>query len=177
SLVEIACLIVALAGIGNVIGLNEVKLSSLGLALATLSAVGYAASIFWNSVKLRSANGTVVTLYIAISGVAVTTLFLITTGSFALTPAGMGGWLPLLVTCFFFAVAFIGMFKAVELVGGAPTAMTLNLEPVFVMFLAAMLLDEALTLPRLLGCTMVIGAVVASEAWRNRKPAAIELAS
>lgn len=55
--------------------------------------------------------------------------------------------------------------------------MVLNLEPVFVMFLAAILLDEALTLPRLLGSAMVIGAVVVSETWRNRRTAAVEFAS
>ncbi len=60
--------------------------------------------------------------------------------------------------------------------GGAPTAMLLNLEPVFVMFLAALLLGEELSLPRLLGSAMVIGAVVVSEAWRNRRTAAIEIA-
>ena len=92
-----------------------------------------------------------------------------------MTPAGFGGWLPLLATCFFFTVSFIGMYKAVQWAGGAPTAMLLNLEPVFVMFLAALLLGEALSLPRLLGSAMVIGAVAVSEAWRNRKVAAAEL--
>lgn len=174
--VEVICLVIALAGIGIVIGLDEVTLSSLGLLFGAIAALGYAASIFWNSIKLRSADGTVVSFYMAISSVATTALFLVATGTFALTQTGLSGWLPLLATCFFFAVSFIGMFKAVQWAGGAPTAMVLNLEPVFVMFLAALLLGERLSLPRLLGCAMVIGAVVASEAWRNRKTAAVELA-
>jgi drug/metabolite transporter (DMT)-like permease len=176
GLVEIICLIVALAGIGIVIGLNEVTLSSLGLLLGGVSAVGYAASIFWNGVKLRTADGTIVSFHMAIVGVAITGLFLLATGSFAPTGAGFSGWLPLLVTCFFFTISFIGMFKAVQLAGGAPTAMLLNLEPVFVMILAALFLGEELTLPRILGSAMVIGAVVVSEAWRNRKAAALQVA-
>ncbi|WP_119274838.1 DMT family transporter [Taklimakanibacter deserti] len=176
SLVEFLCLIVALAGISIVIGLNEVTLSSLGLLFGAISALGYGASIFWNSIKLRNADGTVVSYYMAISGVATTALFLLATGTFAVTQAGFSGWLPLLVTCFFFTVSFIGMFKAVQWAGGAPTAMLLNLEPVFVMFLAALLLGEELSLPRLLGSAMVIGAVAVSEAWRNRKAVAIEAA-
>ena len=177
SPVEIICLIVALGGIGIIIGLNEVKLSTFGLLLGALSAVGYAASIFWNSIKLRTADGTVVSFHMAIAGVATTGLFLLATGAFAVTQAGPGGWLPLFATCLFFTIAFIGMYKAVELAGGAPTAMVLNLEPVFVMVLAALLLGEALTLPRLLGSAMVIGAVVVSEAWRNRRTVAAEFAS
>jgi drug/metabolite transporter (DMT)-like permease len=110
----------------------------------------------------------------AISGVATTALFLLATGTFAAAQTGFGGWLPLLATCFFFTISFIGMFKAVQWAGRAPTAMMLNLEPVFVMFLAAALLDDALSLPRLLGSFMVIGAVVVSEAWRNHKAVAAQ---
>jgi drug/metabolite transporter (DMT)-like permease len=168
SLVEMTCLIVALAGIGVVIGLNDVELSPIGILLGIMSAAGYAASIFWNSVRLRQTDGIIVTFYMAISGVAVTALFLLVSSTFVVAPSGFGGWLPLLVTCFFFTVSFIGMFKAVQWAGGAPTAMILNLEPVFVLVLAAILLGESLTLPRIIGSAMVIGAVVVSEAWRNR---------
>jgi drug/metabolite transporter (DMT)-like permease len=177
SLVEFLCLIAALTGIGIVIGLNEVKLSTLGLVFAGISALGYAASIFWNSIKLRDVDGAIVSFYMAIAGVATTAVFLLVTGTFAMTQAGFSGWLPLLVTCIFFTISFIGMFKAVQLAGGAPTAMLLNLEPVFVMFLAALLLGEELSLPRLLGSAMVIGAVMVSEAWRNRKTLAAGIAS
>jgi drug/metabolite transporter (DMT)-like permease len=175
SLTETVCLAVALAGIGIVIGLDEVKLSPLGLLLGCVSSVGYAASIFWNSVRLRTADGIVVTFHMAIPGLAVTALFLAASGSFAAPWPGPGGWLALLIACVFFTVAFIGMYKAIELVGGAPTAMLLNLEPVFVMVLAALLLGEALTLPRVLGGAMVIGAVVVSEARRNRRNLAVGL--
>jgi len=174
TLVEVICLILAFVGIGIVIGLSEVKSSALGLLLGCISSVAYAASTFWNSVKLRTADGIVVAFHMAVVGVATTVIFLIWSGSFAMTASGFSGWLPLLVACFFFAAAFIGLYKAIELLGGAPTAMIFNLEPVFVIFLAAMLLGEDLTLARLLGSAMVIGAVVVSEAWRNRKAVAVE---
>jgi drug/metabolite transporter (DMT)-like permease len=74
SAVELICLIVALSGVGIVIGLDDVRLSPLGVLLACVSSVGYATSTFWNSVNLRSADGLVVALYMAIVGVAMTTL-------------------------------------------------------------------------------------------------------
>lgn len=169
SLVEFLCLIAALAGIGIIIGLNEVKLSSEGLLFAGISALGYAASIFWNSVKLRTADSTIVSFHMAVAGVATTGLFVLATGSFAVAQMTFGGWLPLFLTCFFFGVAFIAMYKAVELAGGAPTAMILNLEPVFVMGLASVLLDEKLTVPGVLGGILVIGAITVAEYWRNRR--------
>jgi drug/metabolite transporter (DMT)-like permease len=174
--VEITCLIAALAGVGIIIGLNELKLSPLGLFLGCVSSLSYATSIFWNGIKLRNADGMVVSLYVAIMGIATASLYLVVSGSFSITQAGIVAWLPLLAASFFFSVAFIGLYKAIELAGGASTAMTFNLEPVFVMFLAAILLDEALTFPRLLGGAMVIGSVIVSETWRSRRTGAIELA-
>ncbi|HTN97270.1 MAG TPA: EamA family transporter, partial [Nordella sp.] len=58
--------------------------------------------------------------------------------------------------------------------GGAATAMVLNLEPIFVIFLAAAFLGEDLTLPRVLGTALVIGAVVVSEVTRGRRDVVIE---
>jgi drug/metabolite transporter (DMT)-like permease len=175
SALELSCLIAAFAGVGIAIGLNEVELAPMGLLLAGIAAVGYAISIFWNSVRLRNADSTIVSLYMAIAGVATTSLYLAVTGGLAVTPQlGLTAWLPLLVTCFFFTLSFLAMFKAVEFAGGAPTAMVLNLEPVFVIGLAALILDEDLTLPRILGSTLVIGAVVVSEIARKGKDVAVE---
>lgn len=174
--IELLCLVAALAGVGIAIGLNEVTLDPRGLLLAGISALAFAISIFWNSIKLRTADGTIVTFYMAIAGVGLAVLYLAATGTLMLTQAGFSGWLPLLVTCFFFAISFLGMFKAVEFAGGAPTAMMLNLEPVFAIGLAALVLGEALTLPRLLGSALVIGAIVVSELARGRKDVVVELA-
>src|SRR6185503_11776080 len=45
SAIEVLCLITALAGIGVAIGLDQMSLSAMGVALATLSAIAYAISI------------------------------------------------------------------------------------------------------------------------------------
>jgi drug/metabolite transporter (DMT)-like permease len=167
---ELSCLIVAFAGVGIAVGLNEFALAPMGLLLAGVAAVGYAISIFWNSIRLRNADGTVVSFHMAIAGIVTVALYLLVTGRFTMTPQpGLTPWLPLFVTCFFFSIAFLFMFKAVEFAGGAPTAMVLNLEPVFVIGLASLLLDEHLTLPRILGSVLVIGAVVVSELARRGK--------
>jgi len=176
SAIEVLCLVTALAGIGVAIGLDQMSLSAMGVALATLSAIAYAISIFWNSTRLRDTDATLVTFYMAIAGVAVTALYLAATGTLAVPQSGPSAWLPLALTCVLFTVSFLGMFKAVEFAGGAPTAMTLNLEPVFAIMLAAPVLGETLTLPRLSGSALVIGAVVVSELSRNRKKAVVELA-
>jgi drug/metabolite transporter (DMT)-like permease len=173
---EVLCLVTALAGIGIAIGLDQMSLSAVGIALATLSAIAYSISIFWNSTRLRNTDATLVTFYMAVAGVAASALYVAATGTLALPQSGPGAWFPLAITCVLFTVAFLGMFKAVEFAGGAPTAMVLNLEPVFAIILAIPILGETLTLPRLLGSALVIGAVVVSELSRNRRKVAVELA-
>lgn len=175
GLVELLCLIAAFAGVGIAVGLNDVALEPMGLLLAGLASLCYAISMVWNGIALRQADSTVVSFHMAIAGIVTVALYVVATGSFVLTPqTGLTPWLPLLVTCFFFSVAFVLMFRAVTFCGAAPTAMVLNLEPVFVLFLAAMLLGEDLTLPRLLGGALVIGAVVVSEIVRGRKDVVVE---
>lgn len=174
GLIEILCLVVAFAGVGISVGLNDVALDPKGILLAGLASLCYAVSIFWNSIRLREADSTVVSFYMAISGIVTVALYVLATGSFVVTPEpGLGPWLPLLVTCFFFSVAFVLMFRAVTYAGGSATAMVLNLEPVFVIGLAALLLGEDLTVPRVLGGALVIGAVVVSEICRGRKDAIV----
>lgn len=172
--VELLCLVVAFTGVGISVGLNDVALDPLGILLACVASLCYAVSMFWNSVKLRAPDSTVVSFYMAIAGIVTVAIYVLATGSFVMTPQpGLTPWLPLLVTCFFFSVAFVLMFRAVTFAGAAPTAMVLNLEPVFVIFLAAAFLSEDLTLPRLLGAALVIGAVVVSEVTRGRKDAVV----
>lgn len=174
GLIELLCLITAFAGVGIAVGLNDVALDPMGILLAGIASLCYAISMFWNSIALRAADSTVVSFYMAIAGIVTVALYVLVTGSFVVTPEpGLTPWLPLLVTCFFFSVAFVLMFRAVTFAGGAPTAMVLNLEPVFVIFLAAALLSEDLTVPRVLGAALVIGAVVVSEIIRGRKDAVV----
>jgi len=170
GLVDIACPLMALGGIAIAIGDDFGSLDIRGLGLAALAAIGYAASIFWNGIKLRNACGITVTLYIAISGAGVVTLFLLVSDSFQFAPAELAAWASLVCAASFFTVAFIAMFKAIEMAGGATTAMVLNLEPIFVVLLAAMWLGEALTWNRLAGSLLVVAAVVFSEYWRLKRP-------
>ena len=167
--IELACPLVALLGIGMAIGLEPQTLDPRGLLLAALSAVGYAASFFWNSIALRDHDGTTVTFYIASAGVIIVSAYVFTIHGFASAPFSLDGWVPVLFTSLFFTIACVCMFKSVELSGGPTAAMVLNLEPIFVVLLAGLFLAESWTWSRVLGCLLVVAAVITAEIWRTTR--------
>jgi drug/metabolite transporter (DMT)-like permease len=61
------------------------------------------------------------------------------------------------------------MFRGVHLIGPAPTAMVMNLEPVFTIALAVTLLAETLSDRKLIGVAVVLAAVVASQLLSKRR--------
>jgi drug/metabolite transporter (DMT)-like permease len=90
-------------------------------------------------------------------------------GSFVVPTAGALGWGALLVAVLGFAFAFFAMFRGVQLIGPAPTAMLMNLEPVFTIVLALVLLAEPLTLRKLIGAAAVLAAVFVSQRLARRR--------
>ena len=109
------------------------------------------------------------TFHMAVTGLVIAVLFTFGTGSFAL-PAGSGaGWVALVASVLCFAAAFFAMFRGVHLIGAAPTAMVMNLEPVFTILLSVVLLSEGLSGRKLLGAAAVILAVIASQILAARR--------
>ncbi|WP_170984332.1 DMT family transporter [Rhodoligotrophos defluvii] len=165
---ELLCPLAALVGIGMAIGFEPQDLDPRGILLALISAVGFGGSVFWNSVALRDFDGVTVTLYIACAAVLAVGAFLFATGSFRIASLSLNGWLPVFVTCVFYVIATVCMYKAIELAGGPTSAMVFNLEPIFVVVLAAAFLDEGWTWSRALGSMVVVSAIVVAEWWRSR---------
>ena len=162
---QIACLITAFAGVAIATGLDGISLDPRGLALAIVSALGFALSFAWNSVKLRHADAMVVTLYMVIAGGVVTAAFVLTSASYV-APASAVGWLLVLIPACCFTFAMLGMFEGVKRIGGGPAAMLMNLEPVFTVAFAPFVLGERLTVLHIAGGVLVIAAVTMSERAR-----------
>ncbi|MFO0998068.1 MAG: DMT family transporter [Alphaproteobacteria bacterium] len=83
-------------------------------------------------------------------------------------PSDAGGWSALAAAPFLYLVGILGFFKGIQTIGPTRTTMVSNIEPVVILVLAALLLDESLSLQQLLGAALVIGAVVATQIARAR---------
>lgn len=171
DLAQLACLFAALAGLGLALEVERFVFAPSGVIFAALGGLGVAVSYVWTGRALPGEDSAVMTFHMAITGLLGAALFAAATGSFAL-PAGSGFGRPALVVAVLgFAVAFFAMFRGVHLIGPAPTAMVMNLEPVLTIALAVALRGEALGGRKLVGAAAVLAAVVASQRLLRRRSA------
>ncbi len=166
---QLLCLVAAFAGLAVALEVERFAFAPQGVIFAVLGAVGVAVSYVWTGRALPSVDSGVMTFHMAITGLASAFLYVAVTGSLALPADGGLGWLALLVAVCGFAVAFFAMFRGVHLIGPAPTAMVMNLEPVFTIALAVVLLAEAMSVRKLIGAAVVLAAVVASQLLVKRR--------
>jgi drug/metabolite transporter (DMT)-like permease len=166
---QIICLAAALGGLAIALEVERLSVDPRGVALAAFAAVGVAVSYVWTGRALAGVNTSLMTFHMALTGLLLAGLMVIATNSFAL-PAGSGaGWVALAVAVLCFASAFFAMFKGVNLIGAAPTAMLMNMEPVFTLALSFVVLSEDLSARKILGAAAVLCAVIASQLLSARR--------
>lgn len=155
---KLVALAAGLLGVALAVEVSFTALDGRGLALAALGAVGLAATIIVSQRTMRAAGSLGVTFYVnlvaALAYVAVGLL----RGGFAL-PGTTAGWHALLAMPLFFSVGITGFFAAVSLVGGVKTATIMNVEPVFTVLGAVLVLGEHLAPLQLAGAALVVLAI------------------
>lgn len=160
---ELAWLVMALVGLAICLGVGLDRLNPAGLGFAVLAAMAISCSFVWTGRKLRSVRPTVMTAYMAATGLALALGLAVATNAWALPPPEPMAWGLMAAAALTFAGAFLGMFVGVRLIGASGTAMIMNLEPVLTIVLAIVLLDEDLTVHQFLGAALVVAAVFAAQ--------------
>lgn len=160
---ELSALMAALAGLAICLGVGMDRLNGTGLALAFLAAVAISCSFVWTGRKLASVPSTVMTAYMAGTGLVLMLAVTLATGAWALPPSEPMASGLMAAAVLSFAGAFFGMFLGVRLIGASRTAMLMNLEPILTLVLAVLLLNEDLFAHQFLGAAVVIAAVVAAQ--------------
>ena len=159
---DLGALLIALLGLVLALGVDFGRLHPVGLALVAAGALAIANSFYWMGRLLGDRDTGAATFHMALSGSAVAGLATLASGSLA-WPAGTGGWLLLAAVVVTFIGGFFGMFRGVALVGPVRAATILNLEPVFTIALAFVLLGESLTPLQLCGAGLVVAAVATAQ--------------
>lgn len=168
--IEAVCLIVALAGVGLTIGLDEVAYDPKGIVLAGLAALAVTVAFLAGGRALDGADSLVVSVYVALAALGAALAFSLATERGIVLSLDEGGWRACVVVVLTSAVAFFGLMFGIKLIGTVPAAMLTNFEVVFTMLFAALLLGEVMTPMKIAGAAVVIGAVLIAQShawWRS----------
>jgi len=137
-----------------------------GVGFALGAAVSMALVLHLTVVWLRDVDGRVRTL-LTMSVTAVIMLVAgAATGDFAL-PVAPVGWVGLGLLCVFYGSAFTTLFVVLPRIGAVNNAMVLNFEPIVVLGLAWVILDQAVAPRQIVGAFVVVGAIIYANTGRR----------
>ena len=156
----------AFAGICIALGPDFSSLSWTGIAMAFAGAGGAAALLLLY--ERFPADADVVTTATLLTFVAAVLAAIVSLVLVDFTPPQTRlGWMGMIGVAIATTLAFILNLFAVRFIGAAQTALLMNLEPVVIMIMAKIVLDEPLTIPRVSGMLLVVIALLLSQ-WRER---------
>ncbi len=167
---RVLCMLCAFAGLGLAMGVDASIIDFRGVAFAGLASLCVSTAFVWTGRTLHGIEPTVMTFYMSLSGVVLATISALLFGTFAIAVTPFLAALAMLGAVLTFNGAMLGMFTGVRFIGAAPTAMLMNLEPVFTLVLAFVVLGETLEPLQIIGAALVIGAVAAAQRFAQTTP-------
>jgi len=160
----------AFIGIGLAVGPSFETLDLFGVVLALIGAVGITFIFIFSARALRHTDSLTAAFYGNLTAIPPIVLFLPFVGGFQL-PETEIGWYGLTGVCLCYALAILGQFGAINVIGKTPTALLSNIEPLVSIGAAALILGESLSGQQYVGAMIVVIALFASDTLpaRNQK--------
>lgn len=161
SILQFTAMVIAFIGLAFILEINTSKdLSLIGVMFAFFAALGLAGQITIANYATQWFAAPVLTLYALTTTTVLLLLTLLLAGDVSI-PDSSSAPIKLIIIGVSIAIAQVSMFTGIKRVGPMPAAILMNMEPVFTIGLAILIIGEQLNALQLLGATMVIGAVFA----------------
>ena len=157
----------AFTGIALAIGPSFEQLDWRGITLALLAAFANMLAFRAAARALRLSSSVAVSFYGNVFALPILGLAMIFLGGLQ-TPDTLIGWSALAAVGVFYTVAMLLHFAGIGLIGTTHASLIYNLEPVFSIAAAAVLLGERLSPLQYLGGGIVVAALVASDILSTR---------
>ena len=172
GLISLGCILTAFFGLTIALQVEWERLSWPGIALALTAAICVSTAFLWTGRKLSHIDSTLMTFHMALSGLALAAVYAVMSGTFTLVLPAMADVVTFLAAVLTFNAAFLAMYVGVRRIGASQAAMFMNMEPVFTIALAVMVLSERLSVWQACGAALVIAAVIAAQLAGPQSPAA-----
>ena len=162
--VKALCLVAAFAGLVWVIGPAFQAMDWRGVALALSAACGVAITVTWGSSYLEGVDPLVMNVWANVWMLIAMSAYVFGFGALVLPATGLG-WVGMLgaTGCYIFAI--VVLFVAMRWVTPAQTAVTLNIEPIFSIAAAVLILNETITWSQACGVAIMLIAIGFSALW------------
>jgi drug/metabolite transporter (DMT)-like permease len=162
------CFIVAIAGLGLALGVKMDSIDSIGLSLAVLGMFSMAAMVI--TVSRASGNIGPITANFFMTGWTTFYFLLIVWlapefGGIeaASYPESTKGWLAILATGISFTLGYVLFFLGAVIIGSTRASMLSIAEPILIILVAILLIDEWLSPIQWLGLMLVVASLVVIE--------------
>jgi len=166
--VEVFCFFLAFLGL--ILALNiqiDQTINPIGLVFGIMAALGMSICYLISDRKIKGIPPEQSTLYLAGTGLVLISLFTIFTQSFNIGEINALNLFFVFLASISFAIAFFLMFKGINRIGAVNTAMILNLEPIFTIGLAFIILHEVLSTIQLIGAVCVLLAIIIIQRYQS----------
>jgi drug/metabolite transporter (DMT)-like permease len=135
------------------------RLNWQGVAYGFLAAMGCTSFVIVSSISMRTVDPQSVNFHCLSGGALLFWVFLLFTDSQTIT-LSQPVMLKMVISGIALAFAYVTFFAGLEIAGPVRSSMLLNMEPVFTIILAAVLLGERLSTLQLFGALLVIVGIV-----------------
>lgn len=159
--ITVASLLAAFAGVALALSVSPGGLDWRGVVLALTATITVAVNIIGSAAVIRKSNALVVTFVMSVAMLVVFGVYNLVRGKLSL-PSDPAGWWPLAGCLIAYLIAAVCFYSSISRLGPQKVAMAMNVEPIFTIGLAALILDERLTSVQFLGAALVIAAIFAS---------------
>lgn len=149
---------IALAGLSIALDAWGKPLSA-GVLWAVAAGLTFAFVLFLSEAWLKNMDGRIRSMLAMATTAVVVGILGGITGTFALPTDGLG-WLGLALLSVFYGTAITALFVVLPRLGSANYSVVLNFEPIAVLFLAWMILGQAVAPLQIFGAFIVVGAIV-----------------
>jgi drug/metabolite transporter (DMT)-like permease len=132
----------------------------IGVAFATTAAATFALAMVLTQHEALAVDGRVRTAFTLGMVLILTSIFALSTGDWSMPKSAIGWW-GLAGLTVLYGTAFTLMFSLLPRLGVVGNSAIMNIEPVFALALAWLLLDQAIAPVQVLGALIVVATVIA----------------
>jgi drug/metabolite transporter (DMT)-like permease len=161
----LVCAVVAFCGLGLMIGAHPAGLALAGVIYALLAAVCRTGILLATRAYLVKVDPRMTTWYSLVSSTVLYCLFSL--GTLAWQPPQTAiGWTAIVGMSVTITAGILLVFVSTVRIGAFRTALIMNIEPLTVMVLSAILLGELITPLQGVGSAIMLAALIAFQLWR-----------